>query len=226
MEIKKIFRTLALILTLASCSNTPELETGEIKTLQVLKNAIIQSRKSKKFINARDLLSRKQIDESNTAVLFVELKTGQNGTLTPYPGKGDGQTWLGADGATLTLDNGILKASRGMGADLMGSTSTFPLWKNISSAEAIYTRELSYIDGNNKIYRLALDCTIKKNGTSENLKIWGLIFFATRYDEICHYPEGKIANTYYLDKKEIVRRSIQYHSESIGYITIERLDRL
>ena len=71
MEIKKIFRTLALILTLASCSNTPELETGEIKTLQVLKNAIIQSRKSKNLSTPEIFWSRKQIDESTTAVLCV-----------------------------------------------------------------------------------------------------------------------------------------------------------
>ena len=37
---------------------------------------------------------------------------GQNGTLTPYPGKGIGQTWLGADGATITMEQGVLKASK------------------------------------------------------------------------------------------------------------------
>ena len=37
--------------------------------------------------------------------------------LTPIPGQGVGQTWLGADGATITLDKGVLKASRGMGND-------------------------------------------------------------------------------------------------------------
>ena len=148
---RKYLAKIALFIFLTACSNTPDLETGEIKTLQLLKNVFSQSNKSKIFINARDLLSRKKIDDANTAVIFVELETGQNGTLTPYPGQGDGQTWLGADGATITLDQGILKASRGMGTDLMGSSSTFPLWKNISSTGTIYSRELSYIDGKNKM---------------------------------------------------------------------------
>ena len=120
---KIILVILATILILTACSNTPDLETGEIKTLHLLKQALDDSNKPKRFIDARNLLSRKQIDAANTPVLFVELASGQNGTLTPYPGQGVGQTWLGADGATITLEQGILTASRGMGDDLMGSQS-------------------------------------------------------------------------------------------------------
>ena len=92
---------LCCILILASCSNAPETETGEIRTLQLLKKAFDSSRKPKQFIDARNLISREQIDAANMPVLFVELASGQNGTLTPYPGHGDGQTWLGADGRQL-----------------------------------------------------------------------------------------------------------------------------
>ena len=123
---------LCCILILASCSNAPETETGEIRTLQLLKKAFDSSRKPKQFIDARNLISREQIDAANMPVLFVELASGQNGTLTPYPGHGDGQTWLGADGATVTLERGILKASRGMGDDLMGSSSSMPSWSKIN----------------------------------------------------------------------------------------------
>lgn len=222
----KYFSKLALLILLTACTNTPEFETGEIKTLQLFKNVFSQSNKSKIFVDARDLLNRKQIDAANTAVLFVELETGQNGTLTPYPGKGVGKIWLGADGATITLDQGILKASRGMGTDLMGSSSTFPPWKNISSNGAIYSRELSYLDGKNKIYRLTLDCKIKKYETQEKLEIWGVVFLATKYEENCHSLEQTIKNIYYLDAQEIVRKSLQFHSQRIGYISTERLDRL
>ena len=112
MEVKKTLLTSVLIsiLVLVSCSSTPELETGEIKTLAILDQALKQSNKAKRFIDSRLLLTRKQIDKAKLPVLFVELLSGQNGTLTPYPGQGIGQTWLGADGATITLERGILKA--------------------------------------------------------------------------------------------------------------------
>ena len=64
------------------------METGEIRTLQLLKMAFEQSNNSKLFIDARTLLSRDQIDAANTPILFVELESGQNGTLTQYPGQG------------------------------------------------------------------------------------------------------------------------------------------
>ena len=133
---KKFLASLSFILILASCSNAPETETGEIRTLQILKKAFDDSSKPKRFIDARNLIDRKQIDAANIPVLFVELASGQNGTLTPYPGQGVGQTWLGADGATITLEKGILKASRGMGDDLMGSSSSMPPWEKINNKES------------------------------------------------------------------------------------------
>ena len=92
----------------------------------------MQSKQPKQFVNARNLINRAQINAANVPVLFVELASGQNGTLTPYPGQGVGQTWIGADGATVTLERGILKASRGMGDDLMGSFSFMPNWSKIN----------------------------------------------------------------------------------------------
>ena len=90
----RFFLILVLISVLCSCSNTPELETGEIKTLSLLQQAFQQQNQAKQFVDARTLINRKQIDEAKVPVLFVELPSGQNGTLTPYPGQGIGQTWL------------------------------------------------------------------------------------------------------------------------------------
>ena len=221
---KFIFK-FAIIFLLVSCSNTPELETGEIKTLQMLKSAINQSVKPKTFIDARKLLSREQIDAANIPVLFVELESGQNGTLTPYPGQGVGQTWIGADGATVTLEQGILNATRGMGDDLMGSRSLMPPWSKIGIAVTQYHRRASFITGGNKIFERTFKCNIKKYDQKETIKIWGLNYQATKFEENCNHKDFKISNTYYLDNKEIVRKSLQFHGDTIGYIFTERLDR-
>ena len=170
---------------LVSCSNTPELETGEIKTIAILGQAFQQANEPKRFIDSRSLLTRKQIDEAKIPILFVELQSGQNGTLTPYPGKGIGQTWLGADGATITLDKGILKASRGMGDDLMGSTSSMPHWSKIDKKTRSYSRELAHITGNNKIYKRVFNCNVEKTNSEELIKIWGVNFKVAKFVESC-----------------------------------------
>ncbi len=217
---------LFLISLLASCSNTPELETGEIKILEIFDRALKQSNQSKQFIDARFLLNRQQIDEAKVPVLFIELPSGQNGTLTPYPGQGIGQTWLSADGATITLDRGIVKASRGMGDDIMGSSSNMPKWSKIDQNFTTYKRKVSYLGGNNKIIKRIYKCNVRKSNKKEFIKIWEVEFLVTKFTELCDHNGFEIKNFYYLDNREIVRMSSQYHSDTLGYISTQRLDRL
>jgi len=221
----KFLVSLALIFILASCSNAPETETGEIRTLQLLKRAFDSSNKPKQFMDARNLINREQIDAANVPVLFVELASGQNGTLTPYPGQGVGQTWLGADGATITLEKGILKASRGMGDDLMGSTSSMPAWSKISKKTEIYRRELIYITGNNQIDKHVFNCKIKNINSGEFIKIWDTNFKVVKFEEKCVNSKLMFKNTYQVDASGVVRKSLQYHSNTLGYILLERIDR-
>ena len=75
----KFLASLYFILILASCSNVPETETGEIQILQLLKKAFDSSNKPKRFMDARNLINREQIDAANIPILFVELASGQNG---------------------------------------------------------------------------------------------------------------------------------------------------
>ena len=221
----KFLTGLSFILILASCSNAPETETGEIRTLQLLKKAFDQSNKPRGYIDARNLINREQIDAANIPVLFVELASGQNGTLTPYPGQGVGQTWLGADGATVTLEKGILKASRGMGDDLMGSSSSMPNWSKINKKTETYTRELAHISGNNKISKRVFTCDVEKTNSQEQIEIWDMNFKVAKFEENCSDSSFTFKNIYHVDSQGIVRKSSQYHSDTIGYILTERLDR-
>lgn len=217
--------SLLLILILASCSNTPDMETGEIKTLQLMKQAFNKSKNRKLFLDARNLLSREQVDAANTPVLFVELASGQNGTLVPYPGQGVGQTWLGADGATITMEKGVLKASRGMGDDLMGSYSSMPQWSTVDKNTETYNREFRHLNGINEITRDIFECTIGKSKSKEFIEIWQVTFHVTKFEEKCIYNGLEIKNIYYVDDRKIVRKSKQYHGKTLGYILTERLDR-
>lgn len=215
---------LPILFFIVACSNSPDFETGEIKTFQILKETLINKNNSRAFVDSRDLLSRKQIDKAEIPILFIELQSGQNGTLTPYPGQGLGQTWLGADGATVTLDRGIIKASRGMGDDIMGSASFMPAWPNIDKLHN-YIRKISYLSGNNALKTLELNCQIKKTETEQRIKVWDVTFTVRKYIEDCSGENIKVQNIYFIDERNVVRRSHQYHGTTIGYIMMERLDR-
>ena len=57
-----------------------------------------------------------------TPVFHCYLLSCQQAKMAHYisPSDGVGETWIGIDGATLTLDKGVLIASHGMGNDIMG----------------------------------------------------------------------------------------------------------
>ena len=75
-KVIKNITSIILLLILSACSNTPERETGEIKIVNMFSELINNKNKSNEFINARQLLTREQLDAVNVAVLYVELETG------------------------------------------------------------------------------------------------------------------------------------------------------
>ena len=89
----------------------------------------------------------------------------------------------------------------------------------------IYSRKISHITGNNKISERSFKCTINSIGKKEVIIIWNVEFEVTEFNEKCSHYGFEINNVYYLDRKEIVRQSHQYHSATLGYIFIQRLDR-
>ena len=220
-------QTLIIILAfvvLMSCSNSSDFETGEIKAIKILREAVIARYKSTTLLDTRKIITRKKIDDAKIPVLFVELENGQNGTLTLYPGEGIGETWLGADGATITLENGIIKATRGMRRDVMGSNSSMPQWSEIKNSSE-YSRQVFYLGGDNQIQSNIFSCILKKTNNRSTIIIFDVPFDTQEFFETCTSNVEKLNNSYFIDQKKIVRKSVQYHGPELGYLTIERVDR-
>ena len=223
MAMKRVFLTIVAFATLISCSNSSDFETGEIKAIKMLREVMIARNTTSILVDTRKIITREKIDNARIPVLFVELENGQNGTLTLYPGEGVGETWLGADGATITLENGIVKATRGMRNDLMGSTSSMPPWPNIINTSE-YTRQVYYLSGDNQIEAQTLSCKMIKHKTPSTIKIFSVPFVVKEFVENCINNTKKLENSFFVDPENIVRRSRQYHGPALGYLTLERLD--
>ena len=221
---KWIYVVILAFTTLISCSNSSDFETGEIKAITILREALIARYTSTMLLDTRKIITRKKIDDAKIPVLFVELENGQNGTLTLYPGKGVGETWLGADGATISLENGIIKATRGMRRDVMGSQSSMPPWSEIKNSSN-YSRQIFYLGGDNQIQSNIFSCTVKTTNKRSTIIIFDVPFETHEFIETCTNNAEKLKNSYFIDQKKIVRKSLQYHGPALGYLTIERVDR-
>ena len=212
------------LLFLTACGNSIELESGERKVIKLIQEKLERPAGLAAYIDARKIVSRAIIDGVGVPILFVEIDRGQNGTMTQYPGEGVGQTWLGVDGSTVTLDNGTLKATRGVGDDLMGSEISRDIdWKNPSDAP--YTRKLAYLREDNQTRVDEYECTLTDTKQYETIAVFDAKFRVRRIEESCRGDGIQFVNDYRVDASGLVRKSRQYHGEKIGYMTIERLDR-
>ena len=220
MKSKLMF--LLLFFSAVNCSSSQDMLTSEIKTIKLLQDSIKKSNYIP--IDIKTFLTREQIDSSNVPLLFVELESRQNGTLTVYPGKGIGTTWLGIDGATITFDRGVLIASRGMGDDVMGGKNYMPDWNKING-KAKYKRSLSYLISDNTIVIRNFKCEVENSKQIKTLKIFNVNYKAVLFIEKCSDLIGKIENKYYIEGDSFVRKTYQYHSDTLGYIHTERVDR-
>ena len=221
--IRKFALALSLLF-LTACGNSIDLESGERKVIKLIQDKLERPAGPAAYIDARKIVSREIIDGVGVPILFVEIDRGQNGTMTQYPGDGVGQTWLGVDGSTVTLGNGILKATRGVGDDLMGSEISRDInWKNPSDGP--YTRKLAYLRKDNQMRVYEYECSLMDTKKYETMEIFDAKFQVRRIDETCRGDGIPFVNDYRVDASGLVRKSRQYHGETIGYMTLERLDR-
>ena len=220
----KLVFSILFLLALSACGNSPELETGETKVLKIIKDKMETPSGANAYIDARKLVSREILDSVGVPILFVEIDRGQNGTLSQYPGEGIGQTWLAVDGSTITLENGILKATRGMGDDLMGSEISDEInW--IDLEDVSYERRMAYLRLDNKALINEYTCTLTDMNSMEKINLFDADFSVKHMQETCRGLAGSFVNDYYIDTEGLVRNSRQYQGEKIGYMTIARLDK-
>ena len=220
----RVILSILSLIALSACGNSTELETGETKVLKIIKDKLDAPSGATAYIDARKVVSRDIIDGVGVPILFVEIDRGQNGTMTQYPGIGVGQTWLGVDGSTITLDNGLLKATRGMGDDLMGSEISMEInWSDLE--EVPYERRLAYLRLDNKTLINQYSCTLTDTKSMETINLFDADFSVNHVQETCRGAAGSFVNDYYIDTEGLVRNSRQYQGEKIGYMTIARLDR-
>ena len=226
MEIARSKIFVLLIFLLFACTNSSEFKKSETDLLTLFEKFSEEPAKVKIMLDAREVVSRAMIDQAKVPLLFVELETGQNGTLSKYPGEGVSSiTWIGVDGATITLQNGLLLATRGMGHDLMGGNTSIKIqWSNLEK-EIFYQRNFSYLIEGNSLSIQSFNCSMLKNKTGVVVENFDVKFITTLFEEKCSNEDFAFKNEYFVDKNDIVRRANVFHSQVIGSIYIERLDR-
>ncbi len=149
--------------------------------------------------------------QNRTAVV---LREARNGDVT---------RWLGPDGTAISFRGGLLVATRGLGDDLMiadVAQSLAALRAGTGRAQRVH----EYLDGNNRIRRLTLDCTISTRG-HRMIRIGDEKRPTTLFEERCVGLNTRFTNLYWRDAAGTVVQSRQWVGHGLGALALRILVR-
>jgi hypothetical protein len=127
------------------------------------------------------------------------------------------ETWWTPDQIALTLKSGILIGSRGLGEDLMAAKTP-----DIRRVRGAFERVHQYIGDNSATESVTWTCLVQERGI-ETVDLFGLAWSGRRIDETCDGLAGEFVNSYWIGGDGTIRQSQQWVSNSVGYVTIQRL---
>jgi hypothetical protein len=140
----------------------------------------------------------------------TNVQSGDNGNRT---------TWVDSSGVSITFENGIVVATRGLVRDLMAAdVSEVPAAIRSGGGEA--RRRHEFLTNMDRISTELLQCRIVSQGpeTIERLKTKRN---TTRFEEKCSGEGLQFTNVYWINGAGAVIRSLQAISPQAGYLQID-----
>lgn len=167
-------------------------------------------------------LSRDALEQSDLELaLFAVVASDAIATTQLVGDNGHRRTWAAMDGVSVTLDRGVIVATRGLGDDIMGSDVS-EVVHALRQRGGSATRLVDFLDGNDQIVRRAYICDISA-GADETVTIIGRSYRTTVMTEQCRSATDSFENTYWMDRNGGVWQSRQWVSPLVGFLDHQQL---
>jgi hypothetical protein len=207
------------VLVMAACGSLAQKQptVGVVKGLAGLGTELWQEER-----DPRDVLTRERIESSATDLLLFAPVTEDVASVFAAASRNRGvQTWVSDEGESLSLRNGVIIATRGLGNDVMATdiSQVYPaLVRGIGRALRIN----DYLDGEDRIVREQYTCEI---GTlrRETLEIFQRKHETRVISETCAGEGGSFRNLYWIDTAGLIWQSRQWISPRVGAVDIQIL---
>ena len=219
-SVLKLAGGLALAVALAGCGNAP----GQGAILGQATAIVGQFVKRGAGGAKTDPVAAALQSTTEPVVLFFVEARGARAPMTKIATNGAYETWSAKDRRTITLRNGFLTASRGIGDDLMSTDDAGTERLVLARQEGQARRVQRFIKGDGSGYEIVADCTITR-GEEREYKLGEIETRTLEMVENCVAPEGKFENNYQLDSSGRVLSARQWMSPRNGYVIVSRLRR-
>lgn len=171
---------------------------------------------------AAQAVTRAQLMQLNVPLVRVSLPSrGSVALLGKLDGNAGTTTWSIADASSyVTVRDGVLISTRGLGDDLM--SSSVPSAARLATGSGTHQRVHFYLDGADTTIRRDYACTLSSMGP-ETITVVERTFPTRHVVERCESADGTITNHYWLENGGKIRQSQQWISQSVGYMKLELL---
>jgi hypothetical protein len=164
---------------------------------------------------------RSALEKGGQPALAVGIPTlGYVNIMGVYGQNGPVQTWASQTYETVSLNNGILVATRGFGPDLM--TAVAPDLTQVSRASGSFHRIYYYLDGADQTVSTNYDCDFAPAG-KETITVLGKAYATRKVTESCLGPQTPFENTYWFDASGRLRQSAQRMTPGLAPVMLQRV---
>ncbi|SMY08329.1 hypothetical protein LOM8899_02480 [Flavimaricola marinus] len=129
---------------------------------------------------------------------------------------GDVRTWIGESGYSITLDDGLLVATRGLGDDLIAA-NTAGVRAALRNGGGTTERQHDYIDALDQIRTETYDCAVVRVGPEEvdlGVRKETLLLMT----ETCQNQWIRFENRYFVDNTGTIIAARQFVSQTVAYL--------
>lgn len=136
---------------------------------------------------------------------------GAEGVMKLVGRNGAVDTWMSFDLYSVSLQKGVVVATRGFGFDMMAGDGSASLEAMALLDGREYGRQIRYLTSDNHSSWLMAACHMGASGRDRALR---------RYDEKCRARRHVFTNHYWMDAKGQIVQSRQWVSPELGYLEI------
>ncbi|WP_458792204.1 YjbF family lipoprotein [Yoonia sp. MH D7] len=164
-------------------------------------------------------LTREAADANPGAFMLMSLAGApEQASLVTAGVNGTKVTWIGTDQISITLENGLLVATRGFAEDMMAADIS-QVMNALIDGGGTAVRRVEHLDGLDQISTQLLQCSIASVGI-ETVETLGKTSQVDRFDETCVSESVRFTNVYWINDAGVIVKSRQLVSRGVGYLEL------
>ena len=211
---------LGLVAGLAGCGNAPDGGFGRQQALSLLGTLVKPgaARKPGGPVVVPDIPAETLASWPEPLIVALVEANRSSSALGRIARNGANETYASHTGNHVTLREGVVVATRGLGADLMSSAPASRAM--LAAGQGTHSRSWQWLDGLDQTVSVSLSCSLSVTG-QETVVLSGKAHPTRIVSETCTGTDGlQVVNQYWFDRGGVARKSRQWLGQDAGYLLL------